>query len=269
MVAESNQSLEQALARTEADAEQALKAANALIVSLRRFRGAAKTGNLKDLHSAMAAADGALATFRQQFSNAKEGWNFDEASYFGAGRLSQELIAAGQKINVNISNRDERLYCYPSLVRVAQNERVVYIDRKREPRVRPSVLAARLRELQRRPSRFRPQPFLQALYEAYQKAVAMRPAQLLSSTPLVPLLEIYDLFTLLPGQSREYTKEEFSRDVYLLHRSGVDTTRSGAKVSLPASSGLRSTQRVLSVITESGEQQRYFGISFTEASKEG
>jgi hypothetical protein len=268
-VVDSNQSFEQALARTEADAEQTLKAANAVIVSLRRLRGAAKTGNLKDLHSAMAAADGSLATLRQQFSNAKEGWNFDEASYFGAGHLSQELIAAGQKINVNISNRDERLYCYPSLVRVAPNERVVYIDRKREPRVRPSVLAARLRELQRKPSRFSPQPFLQALHAAYQKAVATRPAQLVSTAPVVPLLEIYELLTLLPGQSREYTREEFSRDIYLLHQSGVVTTRSGAKVSFPASSGLRSTQRVLSVITESGEQRRYFGISFTEATKEG
>ena len=43
--------LEQALAKTEADAAATLKAANALISSLRKFHGAAKTGNLRGKRS--------------------------------------------------------------------------------------------------------------------------------------------------------------------------------------------------------------------------
>jgi hypothetical protein len=51
-------------------------------------------------------------------------------------------------------------------------------------------------------------------------------------------------------------------DVYLLHRGGVDTTRSGARVSFPISRGVRG--KILTVIDENGEQKRYYGIRFTQ-----
>jgi hypothetical protein len=76
-------------------------------------------------------------------------------------------------------------------------------------------------------------------------------------------MDIYRLLTLLPGQAREYSRQEFARDIYLLHRGGVDTTRSGARVSFPISRGVRG--KILTVIDENGEQRRYYGIRFTQA----
>jgi ABC-type transporter Mla subunit MlaD len=75
MLQHDGQNLEQALGRTEADAAATLKAADALTKSLRRFRTAAKEGNLRNLHSSIESAEGAMAVLRQQFANAKEGWN--------------------------------------------------------------------------------------------------------------------------------------------------------------------------------------------------
>jgi hypothetical protein len=86
---------------------------------------------------------------------------------------------------------------------------------------------------------------------------------LLQAAPVVPLVDIYGLLTLLPGQAREYSKQEFARDIYLLHRGDVTTTRSGARVSFPISRGVRG--KTLTVIDESGEQRRYYGIRFTQA----
>jgi hypothetical protein len=83
------------------------------------------------------------------------------------------------------------------------------------------------------------------------------------SGTVIPLLEIYDLFTLLPGQSREYSKQEFARDIYLLHRSEVNATRSGAKVNLSIGSGRLSPKSTLGIINENGEERLYFGISFS------
>ena len=268
MQSSDQQSLEHALRKTEVDAAATLKAGDTVRASLRRFLAAAKVGNLRDLHSSIESAEGAMALLRQQFANAKEGWNFDEEGYFAHGSYSKELIATGQQIGVRIFERDDRLYCYPALIRVSPNERAVLIDKKRERRIRPSVLVARLKELQRKPPRFRPEPFLAALFEAYSKAVAMRGKDLLGLAPVVTLLDIYELLTLLPGQTREYSRQEFARDIYLLDRSGIETVKSGARVSFPASTGTRTPGRAINVITESGEEKRYYGISFTQAGKE-
>src|SRR2546422_5846193 len=129
----------------------------------------------------------------------------------------------------------------PALIRVSPNEKAVFIDKKRENCIRPSVLVSRLKELQRKPPRFRPEAFLAALFETYSDVVARRGKEdLLQTAPVVPLVDIYELLTRLPGQSREYSKQEFARDIYLLHRSGVDTTRNEARVSFPISRGIPS-----------------------------
>ena len=259
--------LEQALAKTEADAAATLKVANALISSLRKFHGAAKTGNLRELRASIEAGERAMASLRQQFANAREGWIFDEERYFANGLYSQEVVATGQQMGVGIFTRDERLYCYPALIRVSPNEKAVFIDKKRENCIRPSVLVSRLKELQRKPPRFRPEAFLTVLFEAYSNVVARRGKEdLVRTAPVVPLVDIYELLTLFPGLSREYAKQEFARDIYLLHRSGVDTTRNEARVSFPISRGVQS--KTLSVIDETGEEKRYYGICFSPASKD-
>lgn len=261
-------SLEQALAKTEADAAATLKAAESAVRSIRKVRTAAKVGNLRELRNSIDIADRAVGTLRQQLSNAKEGWRFEEEAYFAKGLCSQEIIRTGEEMGVKIYRRDERLYCYPSLIRVSPSEKVVFIDKKRESHIRPSVLVTRLRDMQRRPPRFRPEAFLESLFKAYSKAVAMRAKNLPHMSPVIPLVDVYELLTMLPGQAREYSKQEFARDIYLLHRSGVDTTKSGAKVRFPASTGTKTPSRIITVITQEGEERSYYGVSFTEGTKE-
>lgn len=153
------------------------------------------------------------------------------------------MLAAG----LQLFERDERFYCYPVLVRVAPAERSVFVDRARERRIRPSVLVEHLREVQRRPPRFRPEAFLDALFRAYGHLVAKRgPDQLEAGLP-VPLVDVYELMTLMPGAAREYSRQEFARDVYLLDRGGVTITRRGYVVSFPASTGARSAGAAMRV----------------------
>jgi hypothetical protein len=149
------------------------------------------------------------------------------------------------------------------LVRLNPAERSVRIDKTADSRLRPGVLVNILQELQKKPLRFRPDVFLEALYVAYQKAILLKGKALPLSGTVVNLLEIYELFTLLPGQSKEYSRQEFARDIYLLDRSGVRATRKGAGVSFPASTGTRSPGRTLSIINERGEEKLYFAIAFS------
>ena len=227
MQVEQSVGLEQALARTEADAEAVLRAAGAATKALKRFRAAAQSGNLRELRPAIEMAEKAVSAVQQLLAEASDGWDFDEESYFGSGAFQRELIETGERANVRIFEQDDRLYCYPVLLRVLPSERAVLIEKSRERRLRPSVLVAHLKELQARPQRFKTEAFLEALFDAYSVLVSKYGKQALRLNRIEKVLDIYELLTLLPGQSREYSRQEFGRDLYLLDRSGVTDHEEG------------------------------------------
>ncbi len=259
-------SLKQALAKTEADATSTLKAAAAATSAVRRVQTAAKTGSLRDLRSSFDAAERALETLGEELAKARRGWDFDEDAYFAGDAYTRELLQTARQMGVRIYEQDDRLYSYPSLVRVLPNERTVLIDKTRERRLRPTVLVAHLADLQKKPARFRPEVFLEALANAYTIVVDAKAGQrkddLIARGTAVSLLDVYNVLTLLPGQAREYSRQEFARDVYLLDQSGARTTRRGATVSFPASTGTKGRANVLRVIAQDGHEKTYFGIAF-------
>lgn len=256
-------SLEQALAKTEAEAEAACKAATAALRSLKKFRTAAQVGNLRELQRTIEAAGQAIAELEQQLAKAKAGWDFDEDAYLSDGAFVAEVLATAVQTGVRIYERDDRLYCYPSLIRVLPNDWAVVIDKVRERRLRPSVLVRHLQELQNRPVRFRSEAFLDSLHSAYATAVKTRSKDRRDTSAIVPLVEIYDLLTLLPGQAREYSRQEFARDLYLLDQSDVTILRNGAVISFHAARGNEPASKVIPIVTKNGQAKSYYGISFT------
>src|SRR3954465_10020606 len=107
-------SLEDALKQAEADAEAALKAASTVVGALRRYRKAAQQGQLRDLRAATEAAKRTLQTLDQQVANVAESWEFDEEAYLQGEGFVGELIAAGERAGLHISQQDNRLYSYPA-----------------------------------------------------------------------------------------------------------------------------------------------------------
>jgi len=256
-------SLEASLARTEAATDEALASAAQLTRVLRRLRGSALVGNLRDLRAALGSVAQAADRAREAADAAAASWDLDEEAYVASPRFTEELLETARSAGLQLFERDDRLYCYPVLVRVAAGDRAVFVDRTRERRIRPSVLIEHLRDVQRRPPRFRSEAFLESLFRGYEHLARQRgPTQLDAGTP-VPLVAVYDLLTLMPGTAREYSRQEFARDVYLLDRSGVTTTRRGYVVSFPASTGARSASTALRVVTESGQEKVYYGITFS------
>jgi hypothetical protein len=259
------QHLEGALQQTETDADASLKALSAVTKSLKRFRQLAHDGNLREMKAALSAVEQTTQALQQQVTTTVQQWDFDETSYFASGAYSRELLETAARMQVAIFEQDERLYCYPSLVRVLASERTILIDRTRERRLRPSIVVEHLRTLQEQPPRFRPDAFLEALFGAYRVLAQRHGSGALQRGPVERLAQIYELLTLLPGQSREYSRQEFARDIYLLDRSGSITTRDGFVVSFPASTGTKSAGGVITAITETGQERQYWGIAFTRA----
>lgn len=256
--------IEKALAKTEADVDATLKAAASVVSSLKKFRSGVQTGSLRELRKTIESAEQAIAALKQQFINTKEGWNFDSENYIASRAYPEEILETAREMGLKIFEQDERLYCYPFLIRILPNELAVQIDKTKEKRLRPSTLVSHLKALQNKPVRFKPEAFLESLFLAYETLIRSRGKDQVGKGIVITLLEIYRLLTLLPGQAKEYSRQEFARDIYLLDRSGVTTTKKGVVVSFPASTGTRWTTGTIRVVTQEGQDKRYYGISFSE-----
>jgi hypothetical protein len=248
--------LEESLQTFEAQVEASLSRVNTLSKRLKKLKGAAQSGDLREIGKSLDEVR-ELADDAQRQSTALS-FEFDDSGYFPEQFL-QDVVAAAEAKGLKIFAQDGKLYCYPLLVRVKSAERSVQIGKKTERGIRPSALAAKLHQLQSKPARFKPGDFLGLLYRAYKHCAGR------NESPVLTLVEIYDVLTLMPGAAKEYTRDDFARDLYLLDRSGVTTMSDGIEFRFSASTGTRHAASTLVCIAEDGSEKRYYGISFHQS----
>lgn len=253
--------LERALEQAESQVEAAAKATGALARELKKARAAATAGQVRDLRRLLESARSLAADVLGQVDAAGGSYDVDESELLSSGAYTKELLAAAAAAGVGMFEDDDRLLCYPSIVRVLPGDLALEIDRRRARGIRPSVVVDQLGRAQRAGPRFKAAPFLASLVAAYDLVVA---GQDKGPGAVVRLLDLYGVLTLLPGQARDYTKAEFARDLYLLDQSGSVEGPGGRRLRWAASSGTRQPG-VLTTVTRSGQQQRYWGIAFDAA----
>lgn len=250
--------LEGALEAIERSADASVRALSSALKEAKKAKAAAGTGQLREMRLAL---DGSARLAREAAaaaSEARDGWAFDEQGYFGSGAYTKEVLAVAAEAGVQAFESDDRILSYPVIVAVSGSDTTVSIDKKRDKRVRPSVLVRTLRALQSKPPKFKAESFLEALAVAYDLVVARKGAR---AGAVVRLADVYGVLTVLPGSGRDYSKQEFARDLYLLDQSGVTTTRGGRSLQLPASALTRGSG-VLTTVTRSGQEKVYAGITF-------
>ena len=261
---------EQAFNDTESVAEVTAKSATDLAKLAKQLQKAAKEGNIAAIKRIQDKLNDARMALVQAVANAVQSWPFqdDEEEQYLRDGYSAELRRAALEHGLEIYERDGGLICHPSIVRILPGDRAVRIDRKQTSTIRPSHLLGLLYENQKKPGRYRTGPFLEALYAVYFDLVREdSPDRLMKGNQgrVVPLERIYKLFTSLPGTRREYATTDFARDIYRLETSGQTTTRSGASVSFPASTGTRSAKGLFTFVGPDGQDVQYYGVRFTEA----
>jgi hypothetical protein len=256
------QSLEEALAQTERDAESAIKTASALVAQAKRIHKFAQVGSVRDLAKAMELAQQLAGAARDALATTKEGWRFDATAYLEAGKYTREVLALANARGVTAEEQDGRIVCYPSLLRVLPSDEAVEIDRKKSRDIRPSRVVGRLQTAQTKPPKFRPEPFLEALLRAYLLLGAEQRRAWEIGEPL-RLSNVYKVLTVLPGSASAYSIPEFTRDIYLLDESRLDRTKDGLQLSLPASSGGREGG-ALRTVTRNGSVKTYYSIAFRQ-----
>ena len=262
---------EQAFADTERAAASAVKAASDLLRVAKQMEKAAQEGNITGIRRTAERLTSAATVARQEMSNAAGAWPFSvdaEAEYLRQS-YEAELLAVAEAEQLKIHQRDDQLICFPSILRILPTDSAVRVDRKRVSSLRPTKLVAALRRNQDKTPKFRSDRFLEALHGVYQFLAGSNQQGMLPGKNqvgiVVPLARIYALLTSLPGSSQGYDRTDFARDLYFLDTSSVNTVRSGATVSFPASTGTRSQRNTFSFVSPDGEVVTYYGIQFTEA----
>jgi hypothetical protein len=250
--------LEPALQTFQSQVEATLDRTNTLTKRLKRLKTAAQTGDLREIDKSLIELKDISTAVSEQ--TAALDFGFDETGYFPEGFLSELAETAAGK-GLKVFSQDGKLYCYPLLVRVKAAERSVQIGKKTERGIRPSALAAKLEQLQAKPARFQSSAFLGLLHRAWKHCAAR------NESPVLTLAEIYEVLTLMPGASKEYTRDDFARDLYLLDRSGVTRMDSGIEFMFSASTGTRNAANTFVCIAEDGSEKRYYGISFSQPSE--
>ncbi len=255
--------LERTLADLERDADTTVRTLSAALKSAKKAKAAAATGQLRDVRQALDATVRLVDIAADDAREVRSAWSFDEQGYFADGGYAKEILALAAEEGVQAFESDDRILSYPVIVQVSPTDSTVVIDKKKERRVRPSVLVQRLKALQAKPPKFKAATFLESLADGYDLVVARKGTR---PGATVKLTDVYGVFTLLPGSSRDYTKQEFARDLYLLDQEGLTRTTDGRRLQLPASALTRGSGLFVTV-TRSGQAKVYAGISLDEGAQ--
>lgn len=253
--------LEKALAATESMAAAAERAAADLHRTARELQKAAHSGDLGRLHRGCDHLGESAAAATASASEAMASWTLSpeaEEQHLRTG-YEAELLAAAGAAGLHMVSQDERLIAFPSVLRIVPGQRCVEVDRKKVTALRPSYLVNLLRKSQSKKPRFTPERFLETLHAAYRLVVAGEP-----EGTGVTLDKVYAALTLMPDVRRDYTQTDFGRDIFFLDRSQVQRTRTGARLSFPASSGTRGSRRTFQFVSPEGERVSYYGVRFIE-----
>jgi hypothetical protein len=253
-------SFERACADTQRAADAAGKAATGVKRAAEQLAKAAAEGDIAKIRRSIDLLVEAERISRQETVNATTVWPFSPDAEVELLRSSyvDEVIRAATDRGLRISRQDDHLVAFPSLIRIVPEQGIVRVDKTRVSALRPTLLVDLLLKRQNQRPRFRPEQFIEALHAAYRLVIE---GKQLSGTTLA---EVYKVFTLLPGSSSDYSTSDFTRDVFLLDRSGVERTKSGALLRLPASTGTKGSKGVFAISGPAGEQVTYYGIKFEE-----
>jgi len=262
-VEETTATIEQSFCDLGASNEALSKATKAVAVEQRRATKAAASGDLKTLRTVAEK----LRIARQNLDYTGEALldsvqaceeTVDRLRSDYLEEVMQHIVSAGGEARPH----EGQLLCYPSIVCINVGTGRVTIDRRTWKSIRPSSLAAELLKRQQRPVKFKSEAFLEALYNVYRRIVK-HDEHTLTRGVLVPLFDIYELMTALPGMQRDYQRIDFARDLYRLEESGTATTRKGMRMRLvPGSTGAKNRSRRLTFIASGGREITYYGIRF-------
>ncbi len=245
----------------ERAADTTLKNIAGLSTLIKQFKKAAVAGDIPQLRKLSERLVTVSESTQQQIGNTASAWPFTsqtEEAYLKES-YAKELIDLANAEGIQVQQQEDGLVAFPCIIRILPTECAVKINREKTQALRPSALVKKVKAIQSKKPKFSAEQFLEVLHRVYK----LLGGQNYGAT--VALRNIYEALTLLPGSTSAYDQTDFIRDLFLLDRSGIKRTKSGATVSLPASTGTKGGSGTYSFVAPDGESVTYYGIRFEEA----
>jgi len=255
-----DQTFEKAFSDAEQSAATALRSTMLIASAAKQMQKAAQEGDIGKLQKASERLGSATDTARQDIANAKSSWSFSlaEAQQYLSDSYEEEFLVEAKRMGLTVHSRDSRLLAFPSILQILPNNLTIRIDRKKSTAIRPAHLIRMLLANQTKKQNYPVERFIEAIYSAYKMIIGKT-----YPSPVILLAKIYEALTLQPGAAREYGKSDFARDIFMLDRGNISTTRDGAQLSLPASTGTKGgAQSAFTFVAPEGEIITYIGIRF-------
>ncbi len=259
-----SQHLEQQFAEIERTAVVLQKAAGGISAAATALLKAARDGDAGTVERAIDRLRVAVATAVAESDRVSAGIHLrgDRLESYLTGEYRTELLEFARQNGVALREVLGLLSAYPTTIRVTPKEHALVIDGKRTSVLRPSAVVALLKKNRDRSGAMPGEKFIETLHSAYGLVCGVEGR----GQPQV-LSRLYEVLTLLPGVSSQYTEAAFIRDVSTLNFEGPHQTRSGARLSLPASTATKSQRGVYTAVGPDGEVTQYVGVRFTEANE--
>lgn len=256
--------LEQKLVAVDTAADDAAKVNKELVAVVKKLRKSSGTGDLPQLRRCLADFNHHIERLQLLHSDISSILDFEEEAYLASEAFLNELAEAARAAGVRAFLGENTLYSYPLVVKVQPQKRSLLLGKHRESCLRPTFVAQRLRKHQIETGRIAEATFLEVLYTAYALLVKDRESGNTLLGKVVPLTDVYGVLTMLPQVSRDYSRHDFSVDIYRLDRSRIQRTKTGACITFPASTGTRATSGTFCITGETGQELRYYGVAFHE-----
>lgn len=244
----SSPDLEPAVAALEAELQLLATEVAQLVRRVKRAQAAARVGQVRDmarLIADMRSTAGSVAAGCRDID-----WEFEVREHLATGAFVNEVVALAEASGLGgVRELNGELLSYPLVVRADAAESSIVMGKRRERGIRPSHIVSLLKQARQK------QTAGAQLLPAIERAYLLRTNQ--QTGVAVPLHDLYEVLTLRPGQTREYTELDFLVGIYTLDKSGPHTTRSGYRVSFPAATTTRNAKRRSQIVTELGEEKTY------------
>lgn len=248
--------LQTALKEHEERLKELMKTANSYVGALKRWMKACQTGNVSDMQKAMEQALKLSQEIEPRTGDVKSAWSFDVRTYLETGAWIPELQSVLME-NYSLStlaDENGNLISSPVIVRAQPARSALQIGKQGWMTLHPQVTAKELKRLRDHQANAAVQELLEALYAKWERHKQPGGVALLRV--------IYEDLAETPGWKRENSKSKFGQDLYALDRSGILTTRKGARCKLIPPSGRYGERDIFTVIAEDGKPVRYYGIRF-------
>jgi hypothetical protein len=248
---------ERSFAAAERNLGDAAKQVEVLRKNIREADVATRSGDLRTLAKSAQAAQSMLESLRANLSELLSLLNHDFAADMRSGAYAEEIAAAAIRANLKgVRVVQGAIFSFPLVLRPLADKLALQLGKQRSAAIRPSVV---VQTLAKKRAYQMPRNVAQRLVDSVERAFLLATGGQVNRG--VPIRDIYQYLTLLPGVAAEYTELDFVADLYAIERAAVMESTSHRKLSLPASTSTTG-RNVIRITTEEGEERLYSSIRF-------